>query len=158
MTVRSNVTRLLEARGVAFQAIELPDDEKRSALEAAQLLGVPEEQVFKTIVLTRPERGRPILAVVPGPAEVDLKAAALAVEEKKLVLPTQREAERITGLQAGGISALALLGQPFDVLLDEFASAFEEIYVSGGQRGVSIRIGVADFIALTGARLADIGH
>lgn len=158
MTIRNNTTRFLDAQGIAYEAIELPDDEKRGAVETAALLGAPPEQVFKTIVLTREGHGRNLLAVVPGPTEVDLKAVAAAIGEKKVSLPTQREAEAITHLQTGGISALALLNQGFDVLLDEFAGAFEEIYVSGGQRGLSIRIGVKDFTDLTGAQVAEISY
>ncbi|HUF38368.1 MAG TPA: YbaK/EbsC family protein, partial [Anaerolineales bacterium] len=102
--MRNNVTRLLDARGIRYTAIPLPDDRKRSAVETAAALAVPPEQVFKTIVVTRPGKGKPLLAVVPGPAEVDLKAVAEAAGEKKVALPTQREAETLTGLQAGGIS------------------------------------------------------
>ena len=76
--------------------------------------------------------------------------------EKKLILPTQREAETLTGLQAGGISALVLFDKGFEVLLDEYAEVFEEIYVSGGERGLDIRIGVADFIALTNAKVSQL--
>lgn len=154
--MRNNVTRLLDANQITYEAIELPDSEKRSAIETAGQLGVPAEQVFKTIVLTRTGRGKAILAVVPGPAEVDLKAVAAAVGEKKVNLPTQSEAENLTRLQTGGISALALLNQGFDVLLDEFAHAYDRIYVSGGQRGLSILIRVEDFIRLTGAFVSEI--
>jgi Cys-tRNA(Pro)/Cys-tRNA(Cys) deacylase len=156
MNMRNNVTRMLDARGISYQAIPLPDDRKLSAVEVAAILGVPSEQVFKTIVLKRLGKGKPILAVIPGPAEVDLKAAAAAAGEKKVSLPSQREAEALTGHQAGGISALALYDKGFEVLLDEFAEVFEEIYVSGGERGLDIRIAVIDFVALTGARVAPI--
>jgi Cys-tRNA(Pro)/Cys-tRNA(Cys) deacylase len=159
--MRNNMTRLLDARGIPYQAIPLPDDRKLSAVEVAAALGVPPEQVFKTIVVTRADQGRlgkgkPILAVIPGPAEVDLRAVAAAAGEKKVTLPTQREAEALTGYQAGGISPLALFDKGFEVLLDEFAEAFEEIYVSGGERGLDIRIGVNDFLAVTGAAIVSI--
>ncbi len=156
--MKNNVTRLLDAQGIPYKALAFPDREKRSAGDTAAALEAPEEQVFKTIVLLREGRGKAVLAVVPGPLEVDLKAAAAALGERKLGLPTQREAEAMTGLQSGGISALALLGRPFDVLLDEFAGAFDEILVSGGERGLSIRIGVQDFVSLTGAVVAAIAR
>ncbi len=157
MPVRNNVTRLLDAQKIPYETVQLDTSEKLSAVEVAARMGVPAEQVFKTIVIIREGRGKPILAVIPGPLEVDLKAVAEAVGEKKVSLPTQRGAESLTGLQAGGISALALINQGFEVLLDEFAEAFEEIYVSGGQRGLDVRLAVADFIRLTGAKLAGIG-
>jgi Cys-tRNA(Pro)/Cys-tRNA(Cys) deacylase len=153
----NNVTRLLEAQKIAYTAFELPA-EKLGALAAAQFLGVEAEQVFKTIVITREGKGKAILALVPGPEEVDLKALAQAVGEKKLHLPTEREAERLTGLQAGGISPLALIGRPFQVVIDETAQLFDEIFISGGQRGLDIRLAPGDLLLLTGAQYAPISR
>jgi Cys-tRNA(Pro)/Cys-tRNA(Cys) deacylase len=141
---------LLDSHKISYRAFELPV-EKRSALETARLLEVPEEQVFKTIVVKREGRGKPLLVLVPGPYEVDVKVLARAVGEKKLHLPTEKEAEQITGLQAGGISPLALLNKGFQVVIDSSALLFEEIYVSGGQRGLSIRLSPQDLSNLTNA-------
>jgi Cys-tRNA(Pro)/Cys-tRNA(Cys) deacylase len=151
----NNVTRFLDAHKIPYTAHELPA-EKLGALEAARYLNVPPQQVFKTIVVTREGKGKPILAVVPGPREVDLKALAKAVNEKKLRLPSEREAEQITGLQVGGISPLALINKGFQVMLDVSAQAQGEIHVSGGQRGLNIRLPVSALIKLTNARLAEI--
>jgi Cys-tRNA(Pro)/Cys-tRNA(Cys) deacylase len=151
----TNVTRMLDARKVPYTAFELPK-EKLGALEAAVYLGVSPELVYKTIVVTREGRGKPILAVVPGPSEVDLKALAKALGEKKVSLPTQREAEVLTGLQAGGISPLALLQRGFQTVIDESARQHTEIYISGGQRGLNIRLPVEALVALTGARMVSI--
>lgn len=153
--VRNNVTRLLDQRKVTYTAHEFPP-EKLGAEEVAELLNAPPEQVFKTIVVTRVERGKPILAIVPGAQEVDLKAVARAVGEKKVQLPTQREAERLTGLQAGGISPLALINKGFQVLLDLAAQEYGTIFISGGQRGLNIQLPVKDLMRLTNARLAPI--
>jgi Cys-tRNA(Pro)/Cys-tRNA(Cys) deacylase len=157
MAVRNNVIRFLDQRKIPYTAYELPS-EKLSALETAQFLQVPIEIVFKTIVVTRPGGGKPILAMVPGDAEVDLKALAKVMSEKKLHLPTQREAERITKLQAGGISPLALLHRGFQVVLDEAARERAEIHVSGGQRGLNIRLPVKALIELTQAQIAPISR
>ncbi len=153
----NNVTRLLDARKIPYTAFELPA-EKLGAMEAAQHMGAPPEQVYKTIVVTREGKGKPILALVPGPGTVDLKALAKAVGEKKVSLPTERDAERLTGLQAGGISPLALLNRGFEVLIDESAILFDEIYISGGQRGLDIRLPVEALVELTGANLALIAR
>ena len=156
--IKNNVTRLLESRGIPYTAYELPA-EKLGAEEAARILNLPPDQVFKTIVVVRSAesgKGKPILAVVPGPLEVDLKKLARAVGVKKLEIPTQREAEALTGLLAGGISPLALLNRGFQILLDETAQLFDEIYISGGQRGLDIRLSVQALIELTGALVADI--
>jgi Cys-tRNA(Pro)/Cys-tRNA(Cys) deacylase len=121
------------------------------------MLNVPLEQVFKTIVVTREKTGKPVLAVIPGTAEVDLKKVATVLGEKKVHLPTQKEAEQLTHLQAGGISPLALINKGFTVLLDQSASKFEQIHISGGQRGLNIRLPVKALVELAQARLGDIG-
>ncbi len=156
MTAKNNVTRLLDAHRVKYQAFEFPA-EKLGALEAAHLMGVPAERVFKTIV-TRREKGRPVLAVIPGPQIVDLKLLAAFLAEKKMYLPTEREAEQLTGLQAGGISPLALINKGFQVVIDSAAQAFEQIYVSGGQRGLDIQLPVDDLARLTNARFGAISR
>jgi Cys-tRNA(Pro)/Cys-tRNA(Cys) deacylase len=83
---------------------------------------------------------------------------AAALGEKKVHLPTEREAEQLTGLQAGGISPLALLNQGFQVVLDVSAQAFDEIYLSGGQRGLNIKIPVTDLVKLTSAHIETISR
>jgi Cys-tRNA(Pro)/Cys-tRNA(Cys) deacylase len=153
--ITNNITRMLDAKNVPYTAYELPF-EKLGAIETARQLGVPLEQVFKTIVVKREGKGKPILAVVPGTAEVDLKRLAKALGEKKLQLPSEHEAEQITGLQAGGISPLALINKGFQVVLDSSAQDYPEIHVSGGQRGLNIRLSVEGFTKLTNARLAEV--
>jgi Cys-tRNA(Pro)/Cys-tRNA(Cys) deacylase len=155
MSITNNVTRFLDARKVKYAAHELPA-EKIGALEAARFLGVPAEQVFKTIVIVR-EKGKPVLALIPGARSVDLKLLASFLGEKKMRLPTEREAESLTGLQAGGISPLALINKGFQVVIDSAAQSFTEIYISGGQRGVNIQMPVNDLAKLTNARFAPIG-
>ncbi len=127
--------RVWRARGVAYEAHYYPA-ERHSAEEVAVLIGRPPEQVFKTLVVMPLEaKARPLLAVVPGNRELDLKLLAKAAGQKKLRMATQREAESLTGLLVGGISALALLNKGFKVYLDASAEGFERIIVSGGQRG-----------------------
>jgi len=155
MPPRNNVTRFLDAHKVSHTVFETPA-EKLGALEVAQLLNLPPEMVFKTIVVTRDKPKKPVLAVVPGPCTVDLKSLAAFLSEKKVHLPTEREAEQLTGLQAGGISPLALIDKGFEVVLDSSAQNCSEIHVSGGQRGISIRLSVADLARLTNAHMASI--
>ena len=151
----NNVTRLLDSRKIPYKAFELPP-EKLGALETARLLGVSPEIVYKTIVVTRPKPGKLILAVIPGPNRVDLKLLAAALNEKKVSLPTEREAEQLTGLQAGGISPLALLNKGFQVVIDASAQEQAEVHVSGGQRGLNVRLPVSALAGLTRARFAEI--
>ena len=146
---KNNVIRLLDARKIAYQAFTF-SEEIHSAEGAAAAMGVSAHEVYKTLVVLR-ERGRPLLVLVPGGRQLDLRRLAAAVGEKKLRMATQREAEALTGLQVGGISALALLHKGFPVYIDESACRLDQIYVSGGQRGLNIRLAVADFVRLTGA-------
>ena len=153
----NNITRFLDSQKVSYTAFETAA-EKMGARETAEFLKVPLERVFKTIVVTRNKPKKPILAVIPGGNIVDLKPLAAFLGEKKVHLPTEREAEQLTGLQAGGISPLALINKGFQVVLDSSAQNYEEIHVSGGQRGVNIKLPVADLIRLTKARLASISR
>ena len=153
----NNITRFLDSRKVAYTVFETPP-EKMGALETAQFLDVLPEVVYKTIVVTRDNPKKPILAVIPGPSSVDLKALATFLGEKKVHLPTEREAEQLTGLQAGGISPLALINKGFQVVVDAAAQNHAEIHVSGGQRGLNIRLPVSDLVKLTNARLAAISR
>jgi Cys-tRNA(Pro)/Cys-tRNA(Cys) deacylase len=108
--------------------------------------------------VTRRERGKPVLAVIPGPRVVDLKLLAAFLDEKKMSLPTEKEAEALTGLQAGGISPLALINRGFQVVIDSAANDFEQVYISGGQRGLNIHLPVNDLVQLTNARLGLISR
>ena len=155
MAVVNNVTRLLDSRKIPYTTYELPA-EKRGAQETARLLGVDPAMIFKTIVVTREKPKKPLLVLVPGSREVDLKLLAVVVGEKRVRLPTEREAEQISGLQAGGISPLALLNKGFQVILDSSAQNITDIHVSGGQRGLNIRLPVIDLIKLTNARLGGV--
>jgi Cys-tRNA(Pro)/Cys-tRNA(Cys) deacylase len=154
MATPNNITRLLDSKKISYQAFTLPA-EKLGARETARRLGVDPQLVYKTIVVTRP-KGKPILAVIPGPNRVDLKLLAAALGEKKVNLPTEREAEALTGLQAGGISPLALVNKGFQVVIDAAAKPRAEIHVSGGQRGLNLRLPVEALASLTNARFAGI--
>jgi Cys-tRNA(Pro)/Cys-tRNA(Cys) deacylase len=112
--------------------------------------------VFKTIVTRRERPGKYVLAVVPGDKEVSLKALAKALNEKKMQVVSQVEAEKATGLLTGGISPLALINRGFQVVLDISAISFGDIHISGGQRGLNIRLSSQDLIRLTNARTAEI--
>lgn len=155
--VTNNITRILDSQGVQFQVFELPE-EKLGAAETAALLNVPLSLVYKTIVLVNERTKKYILAIVPGDREVDLKSTAAALGDKKILLTTMAEAEKATGLKTGGISPLALLNKGFKILLDESALSAHEIHISGGQRGLNIRIQVNDLIRITHATPAAISR
>jgi Cys-tRNA(Pro)/Cys-tRNA(Cys) deacylase len=155
MPVVNNVTRFLDARKIKYTAFETPA-EKLGAVETAKFLNLSAEIVFKTIVIVRQKPGKPILVVIPGTAQVDLKLVAAALGEKKVSLPTEKEAELLTGLQAGGISPLALLNKGFQVVIDDSARKYSEIHISGGQRGLNIALAPQDLLELTRSRFARV--
>jgi Cys-tRNA(Pro)/Cys-tRNA(Cys) deacylase len=151
----NNVTRFLNAKKILFDQFELPE-EKLGAQKTAEYLGVNPAHVFKTIVITRSGKTKPILAVVPGNHQVDLKQIAQILNEKKVFLPIQAEAEKLTGLLSGGISPFALINKGWPVLLSEEARQYSKIHLSGGQRGLNIRLAVDDVITLLNARVGKI--
>ena len=156
MPIKNNVTRLLDSRQIAYTAAEYDGSQFHSADEVAQLIGVPVDQVYKTIVVLREDKTRkPLLVMVAAPREIDLKKLAASLGEKKLHIAKHDEAEKLTGLQVGGISALALLSKPFEACLDRPALEFTHIHISGGQRGLDIRLAVKDLMTLTKARIVE---
>ena len=153
--MKNNVTRFLDQRKITYQIFELPV-EKLSAEETAEVLVQPLEIIFKTIVVKRGGRGKPILAVVPGTGDVNLKALAKIIGEKKVFVASHEEAEKLTSLKVGGISPLALINRGFQVVVDSSVLAFDQIHVSGGERGMNIRLSATDLVRITNATTAAI--
>lgn len=154
--MKTNAMRLLEQRKIPYRATEYAAaGEFHSAEEVAGLLGAPPERVFKTLVVLRETGGggKPLLVMIPAAGQLDLRLLAKEVGEKKLRMATQREAEELTGLQVGGISALTLLQRGFDVVIDGRARELDKIHISAGVRGVDLELAVADLAQITRARL-----
>lgn len=153
---RTNAARWLEARGIAHRiTVYDPAGAFHSADEAAALLGVPAGRVYKTLVVVREGGGRakPILVMVPSDRQLDPRRLAKALGDKKLRMASQREAEELTGLQVGGISALAVRRGAFEVVLDASAWAHPRIHISAGARGIDLELAVEDLVAVTRARV-----
>jgi Cys-tRNA(Pro)/Cys-tRNA(Cys) deacylase len=89
---------------------------------------------------------------------VDLKALAKVLGEKKVSLATHKEAEEMTRLQVGGISPLALVNRGFLVVIDSAILSHDEVHISGGQRGLNIRLPVQDLVRITRAKKANIAR
>ncbi|MBI5288012.1 MAG: hypothetical protein HY873_03460 [Chloroflexi bacterium] len=153
---KTHAMRVLDARHIPYVP-KIYDDSGafHPGAEAAALIGADPARVYKTLVVLRDAnpRARPMLVMVPVEAEVDLKSLATSLGEKKLRMAKQREAEDLTGMQVGGISALGLK-QParFDVFLDESARSLEKIHVSAGARGVDLELRVEALLTVTLAR------
>jgi len=153
---KTNAMRILEREQTpytvhTFAAVKL------SAVEVAERVGKPAGQVFKTlVVLSVGPRPRTYLAVIPGDRELDLKKMAKVVGQKRLQMAAQKQAEKLTGLQVGGISPLALLSKGFGVLVDRSATEHERILVSAGQRGINLELSPHELIRIVKGSSADL--
>jgi Cys-tRNA(Pro)/Cys-tRNA(Cys) deacylase len=154
VSAKTNAMRALEAAGVAYEAASY-EPALTSAEEVAHALGVPPSEIYKTLVMVR-EGDEKLLVMVPGDKEVSPKVLARSLGARSVAMVSKREAERLTGLQTGGIGALALLGRRFTVLIDRDALGREHIYVNGGRRGLNLRVPVAGLMRLTGARAVQV--
>jgi Cys-tRNA(Pro)/Cys-tRNA(Cys) deacylase len=154
MTQKTQAMRVLEGQGVHYSSMTY-DKNERDAMAIAAEVGVPPGQVFKTLVVVRQSK-KPLLVMVPANRQLSLKKLAAQIGEKKVKMASQAEAERLTGLQVGGISPLVLLNKGFQILLDRSAQDQEEIVLSAGQRGIQLRIRVNDLVQVTRPQVLDI--
>ena len=147
----------LRAAGVAFEVHEYAHDPRSESfgLEAASALGLDADRVYKTLMASAD--GRLVVAVVPVSARLDLKALARAVGAAKAAMADVRDAERVTGYVAGGISPFGQR-RPHPTVVDESVELWDSVYVSGGRRGLDVEIAPADLIEVTGAIVADISR
>jgi Cys-tRNA(Pro)/Cys-tRNA(Cys) deacylase len=148
----------LEQAGVAFTLAEYAHDPRTPAYgeEAARALGLSPDEVFKTL-LVKLYDGRLAVTIVPVSGQLDLKALARAAGARRAAMAELEEAQRATGYVVGGISPLGQKRR-LATFLDESADALPLIHVSGGRRGLEIRLAPADLMRLTGARLAPLAR
>lgn len=148
----------LDAAGIAHTVHPYSHDPASGlgyGMEAAQVLGVAPERVFKTLITS--VDGTLTVALVPVTGQLDLKALAHAVGAKKAVLADQADAERATGYVAGGISPLGQR-QRLRTVIDATADDHPTVFVSGGRRGLDVELAPADLVRLTGAVLAPVAR
>lgn len=145
----------LEANGVQFSVHEYErgDSLHDFGREAADQLGLDPDQVFKTLLVTAD--GSQAVAIVPVSGKLALKAVGQALGAKRVEMCDPAIAERITGYVRGGISPFGQK-RKLPTVLDEMATVFDTIYVSGGRRGLDIGVAPADLVRLLGATVADI--
>ena len=148
---KTNAMRALDARKIPYEVFDFSPD-IHSAVGVAEEVGLPPDQVYKTLVVLRPQ-GKAMLVMIAGNQELDLKQVSREVGEKKVRMASHKEAEDLTGLQVGGISALALLNRPFEVFIDRPATELSHILVSAGKRGINLRVSVADLMHISQARV-----
>lgn len=146
----------LRARGVAHEVIEYDHDPATTSFaeEAAEALGVDADRVFKTLMVALDD-GRFALGVVPVGARLDLKAIATAAGAKRATMADPDEAERRSGYVVGGISPFGQK-RPVAIFVDEWATAHDVVYCSGGRRGLEVAVAPDAFVAVAGATFAPI--
>jgi Cys-tRNA(Pro)/Cys-tRNA(Cys) deacylase len=152
---KTNAVRILEDLGIGFELREYPvDPNDLSAETVAAKINLPLEQVFKTLVV-KGDRNGICMAVIPGNAELDLKALARLTGDRKLEMAPLKEVQPLTGYIRGGVTALACK-KSYPVYLDETAILFDTISVSAGMRGLQILLNPEDYIRAVEAVTGEI--
>ena len=146
---------MLDQAGVKYELREYAVDESDlTAPHVAEAIGMPPEQVFKTLVV-RGDRTGVLMACIPGNLELDLKALAAASGNKKVDLVPLKEVLGLTGYVRGGVSPLGPK-KPYPVYLDETAEMWDAIAVSAGIRGRQVVVAPGDLARVTGAQTCEI--
>ncbi len=152
---KTNAARLLDTLGIPYELRPYevdPDD--LTAISVARKIGLPPEQVFKTL-LSQPTTGDLLFAVIPGDSELDLKKLAHAAGAKKAELASLKEVEPLTGYIRGGVTVMGAK-KPFPAYADETIELFDQISISAGQRGLQIILAPSDYLRAANATLADL--
>jgi Cys-tRNA(Pro)/Cys-tRNA(Cys) deacylase len=155
--MKTNAVRLLDAEGIPYSLKSYEVDPHDLAAETvAAKIGMPPEQVFKTLV-ARGDRNGVCFAVIPGNGELDLKALAKATGDRKIELVPLKEVQPLTGYIRGGVTVMGSK-KAFPVVVDETIILFDAISVSAGQRGLQIVLAPEDYLRVTGGKTAEISR
>jgi Cys-tRNA(Pro)/Cys-tRNA(Cys) deacylase len=156
MRVKTNAMRLLDRLGVPYETREYDIDPNDLGAESvADKIGLPPEQVFKTLAV-QGDRNGILLAVLPANCELDFKALSQLTGDRKIEMMPLKEVQAATGYIRGGVTALACKKE-YPVYVDETAELWDHISISAGQRGIQILLSPCDYIRALSATLADIG-
>lgn len=152
---KTNVMRLLESAGISYRTAEYEYDENNlSGLHAAAQIGIPAEQVFKTLV-TRGDKTGILVFCIPVDMELDLKKAAAVSKNKKVEMTHMKELLALTGYIRGGCSPIGMK-KKYPTFIDETCILFDEIAVSAGMRGEQVILPPEDLVRYTDAVEADL--
>jgi Cys-tRNA(Pro)/Cys-tRNA(Cys) deacylase len=151
--MKTNAARYLDSLGIPYQLREYAvDPEEFSALMVAEKIGMPPEQVFKTLLCVTSEREH-VFAVVPGNEELDFKKLARAAATRKTEMVSLKEVEPLTGYVRGGVTVFGAR-KDFPAYVDETIQLFDVMSVSAGTRGTQIVLSPADYLLASGATIA----
>ena len=153
--MKTNAARQLDRLGIVYEMREyVVDLDDHSAPNVAKKIGMPPEQVFKTL-LCRLHDGEYVFAVIPGDAELDLKKLAVAAEAKKAELASLREVEPLTGYVRGGVTVMGAK-KAYRAFADKAIECFDSISVSAGMRGLQLVLSPAGYLRAAEATVADL--
>lgn len=144
---KTNAMRMLERQKVPYQVLTYECEEFIDGMHSADLTGAPYEQSYKTLVMEGKSKEHYVF-VIPIEREVDRKAAAKAVGEKSVDMIHVKDIQKITGYVRGGCSPLGMKKQ-FVTVYDESVRNFDEIYVSGGRIGITLKVPVKALLKIT---------
>ncbi|WP_108257636.1 Cys-tRNA(Pro) deacylase [Mangrovicoccus ximenensis] len=155
MAKSTPATQALTRAKVAFelQSYDYDPGAERAGLQAAEAMGADPGEVFKTLMVELD--GKPVCAILPADAEVNMKKLAAAFGGKSAKMMKPADAERQTGYKVGGVSPLGQR-KAVPAVLDASAGQLAAIYVNGGQRGLQIRIAPEALAGLLGCTMADL--
>ena len=152
---KTNAARILDGLGIAYEIREYTvDPEDFSALVVAEKVGLPPEQVFKTLLCVTSDRDH-VFAVVPGDAELDFKKLAAAAGVRSAEMVTLKDVQPLTGYIRGGVTVFGAK-KDFPVYVDETLELFDVVSVSAGSRGVQVLLKPDDYLRASKATLADL--
>jgi Cys-tRNA(Pro)/Cys-tRNA(Cys) deacylase len=155
--MKTNAARLLDSLGIAYELRDYEvDPDHLAAEEVARKVGLPPEQVYKTLLIRGEKRGL-LFAVVPADSALDLKAMARASGDKSVALVPLKEVQPLTGYIRGGVTALAGK-KDYPVYADETIELHDIISVSAGVRGTQILLSPSDYIRAAAAVVAAIAR
>ena len=153
--MKTNAVRLLDSFGVHYDLCQYAVDPDDLAAESvAAKIGLPPEQVFKTL-LARGDRNGPCFAVIPGNYELDLKALAKLSGDRKVELVPLKQVQPLTGYIRGGVTVLGAKKE-FPVFVDETMELWDVVSISAGVRGTQVLVAPADYLRITNAALGEI--
>jgi Cys-tRNA(Pro)/Cys-tRNA(Cys) deacylase len=155
--MKTNAVRLLDSLNIKYDLREYEVDPDDLAAETvAAKVGMPAEQVFKTL-LARGDRNGPCFAVVPGDYELDYKALAKVSGDRKVELVSLKEVQPLTGYIRGGVTVLGAKKE-YPVFADETIELWDVISISAGVRGTQILMAPADYLRVTHATVGEIAR
>ena len=152
--MKTNAARILDGLGIAYTLQEYDvDPEDLRATTVAAKIGMPAEQVFKTLLCA--VGGDYVFAVVPGDGELDFKKLARAAGARKAEMASLKDVQPLTGYIRGGVTVFGAK-KAYTAFADETIELFDVVSVSAGHRGVQIVLSPADYLRATGATVADL--